>query len=161
MESGIAVGGAGSGFGGAVGLGRRLTDRLRWRLGARARFGDVGEAQASALSAGLAAGLGFTARRAAERERLEVDLHLNALLLYEALSHFSSDDVDRVQRGRFLPGASLAVEAVYWLAPGAGVFLGAGPEVAFGRTDVVVHLQRVAELVPLRVSICGGLRMTF
>jgi len=160
-EGGIAVGGAGSGWGGALGLGRRLTDRLDWRVGARARFGEVAQADASILSAGLAAGLGFTVRRAAERERLELDLRLDALLLYETLSHFSSDDTDEVRRGRLLPGASLTAGARYLLGPGAAVFIGAGPEVVFGRTDVVVHLQKVAEVAPLRLSIQGGLRMTF
>lgn len=160
-EGGIAVGGAGSGWGGALGLGRRLNDRLDWRVGARARFGEVATADASILSAGLAAGLGFTLRRAAERERLELDLRLDALLLYEALSHFSSDDTAEVRRGRLLPGANLTAGARYLLGPGAAVFVGAGPEVVFGRTDVVVHLQKVAEVAPLRVSIQGGLRMTF
>ena len=160
-EGGIAVGGAGSGVGGALGLGRRLTDRLDWRIGARARFGEVGRAQASILSAGLTAGLGFTVRRAAAGERLELDLRLDGLLLYEALSHFSPDDEDQVRKGRFLPGASLTAGMRYLLGPGAAVFLGTGPEVVFGRTDVVVHLEKVAELVPLRVSIQGGLRMTF
>jgi hypothetical protein len=160
-EGGIAVGGAGSGLGAALGLGRRLTDRLDWRIGVRARFGDVGPALASVLSAGLSGGLGFTMRRARDGERLELDLRLDALLLYEALSHFSSDDEEPVRRGRIVPGASLAAGARYVLGPGAAVFLGAGPELAFGRTDVVVHLQKVAELAPLRVSIQGGLRMTF
>jgi len=161
VEGGIAVGGAGSGLGGALGLGRRLTQRLDWRIGARARFGDVGPALSSVMSMGLSGGLGFTMRRAAERERLELDLRLDALLLYEALSHFSVDDAEPVRRGRILPGASLVVGARYVLGPGAAVFLGAGPELAFGRTDVVVHLQKVAELAPLRVSVQGGLRMTF
>src|SRR5207253_234520 len=78
-EGGIAVGGAGSGLGGALGLGRRLTDRLDWRIGARARFGEVGPAHASILSAGLTAGLAFTVRRAAPGERLELDLRLDGL----------------------------------------------------------------------------------
>lgn len=160
-EGGIAVGGAGTGMGGALGLGRRMTDRLDWRVGVRARYGEVGAAQASVLSAGLAAGLGLTVRRAAERESFELDLRLDALLLYEALFHFSPDDADQVQEGRLVPGASVTAGARYLLGPGAAVFLGAGPEVAFGRTDVVVHLRKVAELVPLRVSIQGGLRMTF
>jgi len=161
-EGGIAVGGAGSGLGGALGLGRRLTDRLDCRIGVRARFGEVGgRALSSVLSAGLSGGLGFTMRRATDRERLELDLRLDALLLYEALSHFSADDAEPVRKGRIVPGASLAVGARYVLGPGAAVFLGAGPELAFGRTDVVVHLEKVAELAPLRVSIQGGLRMTF
>jgi len=160
-EGGIAVGGAGSGLGGALGLGRRMTDRLDWRIGVRARYGEVGSAQASVLSAGLAAGLGLTVRRAAERQALELDLRLDGLLLYEALFHFSPDDADQVQKGRLVPGASLTAGARYLLGPGAAIFLGVGPEVAFGRTDVLVHLQKVAELVPLRVSIQGGLRMTF
>lgn len=160
-EGGIAAGGEGSSLGGALGLGRRLTDRLDWRIGARARFGEVSSAQASILSAGLAAGLGFTVRRAVDNERVELDLRLDALLLYEALSHFSPDDTEEVRKGRLLPGASLAAEVRYRLGPEAAVFLGAGPEVAFGHTDVVVHLQKVAELAPLRVFIQGGLRMTF
>jgi hypothetical protein len=160
-EGGVAIGGAGSGLGGSIGLGHSSAGRLGWRMGARARFGEIGEAQASILSAGLAAGVVVTLLRAADRPHFELALRLDALLLYEALSHFSSDDVEHVRRGRVVPGAALWAEAAFLLAPGAAVVVGAGPEAVFGRTDVVVHETKVAELVPLRVSMHGGLRITF
>lgn len=162
VQGGIAVGGAGSGIGGTIGLGQRTSGRLGWRVGARARFGEIAAAQASSLSAGVSAGLAVTVRRAAMAgERFELDLRLEALLLYETLSHFSSDDAAAVRKGRLIPGAGLDVEARYILGPGAALVLGAGPEVAFGRTDVVVHEMMVSELVPLRVSVHGGLRVVF
>jgi hypothetical protein len=148
-------------LGGVVGLGRRVTSRLGWRLGLRARFGEVGDAQASILSAGLTAGLAATALRAANGERFELDLRLDALVLYEELSHFSSDDTGRVRKGRVMPGGAFLVEGRFLLAPEAAIVLGAGPEVVLGRTDVFVHQTKVAELVPLRVSIHAGLRITF
>jgi hypothetical protein len=158
---GIAFGGAGSGLGGTIGLGRSFGARFGWRIGARARFGEVAEAEANDLSAGLSAGLSVAARRVAAGERFGVDLRLDALLLYEALSHLSADDAERVRRGRLVPGAALVAEGRYHLGPGAAMVLGAGPEVIFGRTDVVVHEAKVAELVPLRVSVHAGLRITF
>ena len=160
-EGGIAVGGAGSGWGGTIGLGRRFAGRFGWRIGARARFGEVANAQADDLSAGLSMGVLVSMRQAAEGERVEIDLRLDGLLLYEALSHLSPDDVERVSRGRLVPGVGLVAEGRYLLRPGAAVILGAGPEVAFGRTDVFVHQGKVAELVPLRVAIHAGLRIAF
>lgn len=160
-EGGVALGGAGSSLGGTVGLGRRSAGWFGWRIGARARFGEIGAAQASLLSAGLAAGLVATLLRPADRDRFELALRLDGLLLYEALSHFSPDDTERVRKGRVMFGTALSAEAGLLLAPGAAIVVGAGPEVVFGRTDVVVHQMKVAELVPLRVSMHGGLRITF
>lgn|GEM_PF-6895577 len=160
-EGGIALGGAGTGWGGTIGLGRRFAGRFGWRIGARARLGEVAAAQADDLSAGLSTGFLLSMRQAAEGERVEIDLRLDGLLLYEALSHLSPDDVERVRRGRLVPGVALVAEGRYLLRPGAAVILGAGPEVAFGRTDVFVHQGKVAELVPLRVAIHAGLRIAF
>ncbi|HEX2659704.1 MAG TPA: hypothetical protein VHU40_15575, partial [Polyangia bacterium] len=80
---------------------------------------------------------------------------------YEGLSHLSPDDVARVRKGRLLPGAALVVEGRYWLGPDAAIVLGAGPEVIFGRTDVIVHQMKMAELVPLRAAMHVGLRISF
>jgi hypothetical protein len=160
-EGGVAVGGAGSGLGGTVGLGRRFMSRLGWRFGARARFGEVGEAQANLLSAGFTAGLVAAVIPRAEGGRFDLSLRLDGLVLYEALSHFSDDDTKRVRKSRVMPGAALSAEAGFLLAPGAAVVVGAGPEVVFGRTDVIVRQVNVAELVPLRVSVHAGLRISF
>ena len=158
---GFALGGAGSGLGGTIGMGRSFGERFGWRIGARARFGEVAEAESSNLSAGLSVGLIVTARRVAAGERFALDLRLDALLLYEALSHLSPDDAERVSKGRLLPGAALVAEGRYHLGPGAALVLGGGPEFLFGHTDVVVHQSKAAELVPLRAAVHAGLRIAF
>jgi hypothetical protein len=160
-EGAVAVGGAGSGLGGTVGVGRRSAGGIGWRIGAHARFGELEQAQANLLSGGLSAGVVATLIQPAERGHFELALRLDALVLYETLSHFSNDDTERVRKGRLVPGVGLSAEAGFLLAPGAAVFFGAGPEVVFGRTDVFVRDVKVAELAPLRVSMCGGLRITF
>lgn len=160
-DGGIAIGGAGSAVGGTVGVGRRVAGRLGCRIGARARFGELAEAQANLLSAGLSVGLVATVVEPGDRGRFELGFRLDGLVLYETLSHFSDDDVARVRKGRMVLGTALSAEFGFLVAPGAAIIAGAGPEVVFGRTEVVVRGVNVADIAPLRVSMHGGLRITF
>jgi hypothetical protein len=160
-EGGVALGGAGSGVGGAIGLRWLPTRRLGGRVGVRARFGEVGEAQAASLALSIAAGGVLSIIEAAEGRRFGLAMRLDALLLYESLSHLSADDPEPVRRGRLLPGAALLAEAHWSLSPTLALLLAAGPEVAFGRTRVLVRQAEVAELAPIRVAVQGGLVARF
>ena len=47
------------------------------------------------------------------------------------------------------------------MSPTLALLLAGGAEVAFGRTDVIVHLQKVAELAPFRLVVQAGLVAQF
>jgi hypothetical protein len=155
-----ASGGAGSGLG--AGMVLRLHPHVKWslRLGARARAGDVPAAQSSSFGV---AGLMGVARRLSSPHGVIPGLAVrtDALLLYEALSHFSSDDPEPVRRSRFLPGASAGVELSWPIGPTLGVHAAAALEAAFGATDVVVRGVKVAQVGALRGLVEAGFRADF
>ena len=158
---GFALGGAGSGVGGALGVRWHPGGRLGLRVGAQARFGEVETAQATALEITGAAGLVAFVLPPSEERRLGIAIRADALLLCESLSHLSADDPDPVDRWRLLPGADALVEAQWAVSPTLALLLGGGAEVAAGRTEVFVHQQKVAELVPFRLVVQGGLVARF
>ncbi len=141
-EGGFAVAGAGSGFGGALGLRWYAGRRLGLRAGVQARFGKVASAQATALDLAAAAGLMLSVIPSSDERRFGLTVRADALLLYQSLSHLSEDDVAPVDSGRVLPGAAALLEGQWAVSPTLALFLGGGAEVAFGRTDVIVHLPQ-------------------
>jgi hypothetical protein len=160
-EGGLAVGGAGSGVGGTAGVRWARWRRLSLRVGGRARFGEVGVAQASSTAYAFAAGAVVGIVPSQPGRRLALRLRLDALLLHESLTHLSSDDPAPVRRGRFLPGAAALAEVTWSLSPSVALMLAAGTEVAFGRTEVYVHDVVVTTLPPLRLLAQGGLLARF
>jgi len=160
-QGGFAIGGAGSGAGGAIGLRWQPGARFGLRVGLHARFGEVGSAQAAAIDVAAGAGVILFLMPPSEERRTALALRADALLLYQSLSHLSSDDVEAVRGARLLPGARAVVEGQLAVSPTLSLILGAGPEVAFGTTDVFVHQEKVTELPPLRLVVEGGLVARF
>jgi hypothetical protein len=60
-----------------------------------------------------------------------------------------------------LPGVAALVEGQLAVSPTLALAVGAGPELAFGRTDVFVHQEKVAEIAALRLVVTGGLVARF
>jgi len=161
VEGGLAIDGAGSGVGGALGLRWQPKDRVAIRLGIQARFGQVAVAQAAAMDLAGAAGLVLFLVPPSDGTRYALALRADALLIYESLSHLSSDDPEPVRGAHLLPGAQALVEGQAALSPTLGLQLAVGPEFAFGRTDVFVHQAKVAQLSPFRLVVAGGLVARF
>jgi len=121
----------------------------------------VTPAQSTSLLLHAAAGLAWVPFSAARGSPFEVGFRLDALLLREQLTHFSSDDPEPVTAMRWLPGADAVAEGTWMFSANAG-FLGAfGTEVAFGRTDVTLHQEKVTLIPPVRLVIQMGIRVTF
>jgi hypothetical protein len=127
----------------------------------QARFGEVGVAQAAATDLGAAAGVILYVVPPADQRRFALSLRADAVLLYESLSHLSQDDPEPVRGAHLLPGAAALLEGQLAVSPTLGLVLGAGPEIAFGRTDVFVHQAKVAEIAPFRLVVTGGLVARF
>jgi hypothetical protein len=161
VEGGFALDGDGSGVGGALGLRWFAGHRLGLRAGVQARFGEVASAQATSLDLAAAVGLMMSVIPPSDERRFGLAVRADALLLYQSLSHLSQDDVAPVQSGRILPGAAALLEGQWAVSPTLALLLAGGAEIAFGRTDVIVHLQKVAELAPFRLMVQGGLVAQF
>jgi len=160
-EGGFAFRGAGSGVGGAIGFRWRSGHSVDLRLGVQARYGEVGSAQATELDLSGAAGLALYLVAPSDSGRFALALRADALLVYQTLDHLSSDDPEPVREGRVLPGARLLAEGQWALSPTLALALDVGPEAVFGRTDVYVRQQKVAEIAPLRLIVAAGLIARF
>jgi hypothetical protein len=160
-EGGFALRGSGSGAGGTVGVRWSPLARVGFRVGARARFGEVSSAKATSYELAGAAGVVLGIVQPAAGQHFGLGVRAEGLLIYELLSHVSSSDPQPVRQGRLLPGASVVAEARWLLGPSVALMLAAGPEVAFGTTQVVVNEIPVAELAPTRLIVQGGLVASF
>jgi hypothetical protein len=160
-EAGFAVGGAGSGIGGAIGLRWQPGPRIGLRVGIQARFGEIAVAEATATGLGATAGAVLFVIPPADQRRFALALRADAILLYESLSHLSPDDAEAVRGAHLLPGADALLEGQLAISPTLALVAAAGSEIAFGRTDVFVHQAKVAEIPPFRVVVTGGLVARF
>src|SRR5581483_604065 len=155
-EGGLAIGGSGSGAGGALGLRWQALRRVGLRLGVAGRFGQIGQAHATMMTFSAAGGVIASVLEPRPDRRLALALRADALLLYETLSHFSSDNDQPVRQGRLVPGATVMAELRWSLGTAAALLLAAGPEVVFGTTRVFVHDAEVTTLAPVRAVVLGG-----
>jgi hypothetical protein len=160
-EGGFAIGGVASRAGGTLGLRWQPGARVGLRVGAQARFGEVSVAEATATELAATAGLVLFVIPPADERRFALALRADALLIYELLSHLSPDDAEAVRGGHLLPGADVLVEGQLAVSPTLALVVGGGAEVAFGRTDVFVHQEKVAEIAPFRLVLTGGLVARF
>jgi hypothetical protein len=137
----IVFNGEGSGVGG--GLAGRWRAGPRWglRLGGRVYLGSIPAAQSSTLSAGLSAGVFGVLIAASGSRGPELSLRLDGVVIYDSVSHFSTDIFDNPapeREGRFLPGAASLLELEWLLADSVSIHLAAGVEQAFGVTHIVL-----------------------
>jgi hypothetical protein len=157
----LGVNGNADGLGGGFAVRRALSPSLALRAELAGRTGTVQAAQATSLSARLAAGLAWSPFGELPARRANFGIRSDVALFYESLGHLSSDDLDRDRRGRFLPGADLVLEGSVRVLGGAAAVLGVGAELAFGHTDVYVHQRKVAVVPPMRLVTSVGLRHYF
>jgi hypothetical protein len=157
----VAMDGEGSGVGGGFGLRYRVGERWGVRAGMHLRTGSVPQAQASSFSGAASAGLFRVLASDAGPHGLALVTRVEALLVYDSLTHFSQDDVVPVRQGRFLPAASALVELEWRLATVAALHLAAGVEQAFGKTRVYVQDVQTTDLGRLRGVAEAGFRTRF
>lgn len=161
--SGLAasgLGGFGGGVGAVVGFRAPFAGALAGRVAVGARTGEIGPAQAT--SRVISGGLGVAWQPWLDgRRRWAVGARIDALVLHQAVSHFSGDDPTAVDQARFLPGFDAALEGTFRFAESAAVVGAFGTEAALGTTRVVVKGREVASLPPGRLFAEVGLRLLF
>ena len=160
-EGGFAFSGAGSGVGGAIGFRWHPANRVDLRIGFQARFGEVGSAQATELDMTAAAGLALYLVAPSDARRFALALRADAMFVYQSLNHLSSDDPGPSARAVRSRARACWRRASRALSPTLALALDVGPEAVFGRTDVYVRGEKVAEIAPLRLVVAGGLIARF
>ena len=139
-----------------TGLGAQLGFSLFWRrlglrLGWAIRAGDVPPAQATALYMGGTLGFSMRFLEPQPHQRFGFAARVDMLLLYQSLTHLSSDDVTPAHQDRWLGGADAVLLGTFDLTPAAAVVVSAGVESAFGTTTVFIGANPVAQVFPVRI----------
>lgn len=152
------IGGYGGGLGGTLALEWYLNPWLGLRATASGRSGEV--RPVAATSYAVATGLGARAR-IMRRGALELGGRVDALLLWEQVTHLDADDSGPRQQSHFLPAANVALDFAWYFNEAAGLLIGAGTEIAFGQTDLYLRQEKAATLVPVRAFGELGFRVRF
>jgi hypothetical protein len=154
----VGIGGYGGGFGGSLALEWYLTPWLGLRAVANGRSSDVSPVASTAYL--VSGGLGARARLV-RKGGFELGARLDALVLWEQLTHLDADDTGPRQKSHLLPAMAGALDLAWYFNEAAGLLIGAGTEVAFGQTDLYLRGQKAATLVPVRPFAELGFRVRF
>ncbi len=157
----LGIRGESPGWGGAASARWYFGYPFGLRLGVSARAGEIDPAQATSLQLHAAAGLVWLAAPASVDRPFELGLRVDALAMRERLTHFDSDDTEPADLARWIPGADAAIEGTWFFNSAAGLVAAFATEVAFGKTDVTLHHERVATIPPVRLVVQVGVRASF
>lgn len=146
----VGVGGNAGGIGASLGGRWQVTPRFAVRLAGGVRAGEVPVAAASSLVLFGALGLAWESPWR-PLPPLAIGLRVDALLLRQQLSHLDSDDPTPVRQAVWMGGADAFIEAFWTVSPNAGVFAGAGTELAFGSATVYIANRAVTEIPVVRL----------
>ncbi len=146
------------GVGGSLGGRWMFASRFGLRLAGGARVGDVSPAQATSLL--VYGALGLVALPVHTRS-FDLGLRLDFLGMRQSITRPNDVNGASTTEVKYLPGSDLILEGVWFFSEGVGLALGAGGEVAFGKTDIVVRGQTAASVPAPRFIGEGGIRARF
>jgi hypothetical protein len=151
-------GGNAYGRGGQARIGWSTTPRLRLMIGAGLRVATIDVAHASANHVDVTAGAAFDLF---SFWRIAIAGRGDLLLVRQALSHFSDDDIVAVHHARWLPGFRSQIEVSIRPSRIAAIIVGGGWELTAGHTDVYVRGAKVAVVPSSRIIGELGIRVNF
>ncbi|MGH7269451.1 MAG: hypothetical protein ACREJ3_03390, partial [Polyangiaceae bacterium] len=152
----VSADGTSIGLGGSVSALAQVLPSLAAQGTAGVRFVDVPAAQATLASVMVGGGATWLALSTSGSRPFEIDASCDVfatdLLAYRAGQ----------SRSRWMPGASLALETVWFAwSRNVGAVLLTGVEGAFGTTAVAVGDHTVATILPFRAVVALGVRARF
>jgi hypothetical protein len=151
------VGGAARGLGGALHAELGLRGAFFARAGVSLRVGPVPDLNGEETIGAVGAGLAFRPRLPRTGAPFGLGFTVEALALYQDLSHLSSNG-SYLHQGRLQGGVATGVEASWAASHALDLLLGLSAETAFGGTDVSVASRQVATIPILRLTAQAGLR---
>ena len=149
-------------FGGALVGDWYASRHVGLRVGGLVGAGRVDEVQASLFELGVTLGVRFQLVPATPENHLSLGVNLDALVLYQSLSHFSDDDPKPVLESRWVPGGALMLEGGWAISGGAAALvLGVGSQILAGKLEVYTHERDAARLSQFRFVGALGVRTQF
>jgi len=156
------IDGEARGVGPAIALQVFVARPVSLRAGVGARWGEVGDAQASVLTVVPSAGVVVHALRATRGQRVGVSARLDYLLAYESLRRSTTDALGQFSRTRWLSGFDAFVEGSWLVTSDFEAVAGLGLEYVLGATHVDLQSSAqtriVATLAPLHAAAELGFR---
>jgi hypothetical protein len=144
-----------------LGLRLRIGSSFRFIGGVEGSFGEIEEAQATRMLVAGRLGLTWQPYEASTLGDLGFGVHGGLFLGWLGVTHLSEDDVVPDRQSRVLGGARGLVELALGLSGSASVFVGVGPTVVSGRTDLYTHANLAATIPVLWLTAEIGVRTAF
>jgi hypothetical protein len=159
----LALGGEGTGLGGALGGQYRMSDHLALRAGAALRFGHLEALEAHVTTVDLGPGLVWRSNdpEPRPRQRFALALRFDGLARLNAVRRPAHGMVAAESQARFVPAVGMGIEGMIALTRVLGLFADAGADVTLGETEVVVRGRQVAAFAPVGLAFELGARARF
>lgn len=160
LSGGVGFGGVADGLGGGVGARLRLTGPLWLSLGLRLRRSEITEVKATSTFTQGALGAYLGGPIDAHR-RLTLGARADIGLEWQYLSHFSGDEPAAVGEGRVVPIFGAAAEGGVHVSDSVELWVGLGPQIAAGTTDLYLKSTLATRIPLLRGVLDVGFRAYF
>jgi len=155
--SALAIDGAGSGIGPALGVRYWALPILAASLTGAVRFGSVHEANATTTAIRLGAGPSLRVFGAREADPFSVSVTLEGVAIDQRVHREVLDE----GHDRWVGGIALGAAAGWRVSPVLQPYVGVGVETLFGTTPVVVDNATVATIMPVRTFADIGVTVRF
>ena len=155
------VNGSADALGVSVGLRWRIASSIHFATGLDASFGQIEEAQATRVFASGRLGLAFQPYEAKALGELGFGVNGELFLGWLSVTHFSEDDSAPDRQSRVIGGGRALAELSVGISQSASAFVGLGPVLVAGRTEIYTHGTLAATLPVLWLTAEIGVRTAF
>jgi hypothetical protein len=157
-NAGLALGGAGDGFGGTIGVQVDVSPRFGLRADLGARGGHFERLEADILALDLAPGVAWRVIDRPWHEPVAVELRLAFIARYQSITRESGAVDGAESRGRWLPGARAGIAGLWWFSREWALLATTSLDSAFDETWIRRAGVRAAQVEPFALLMQLGLR---
>jgi hypothetical protein len=157
-NAGLALGGAGDGFGGTLGVQVELSPRLALRADLGARAGHFERLEADILALDVAPGVAWRLLDRPWHQPIAVELRLAFMARYQSITREEGAVDGAESRGRWLPGARAGVAGLWWFSSEWALLATASLDSVSDETWIRRNGVRAAQVQPLALLMQLGVR---
>jgi hypothetical protein len=155
-----ALGGEGSGLGGALGAELDVSRHFGLRAEVALRSGHIEQLEATSLAVDLGPGVAWRSGDGQVGHPFALALRLGGFVRYQDVIRPAAGGRESESHARWLPGIALAASGLWWFSSDVALVASAGVRGLLGKTDLLVQQRPVATLTPLalvlEIGLCAG-----
>lgn len=160
LSGGVGFGGVAGGIGGGIGARLKLGGPLWLSVAIRVRRSEISEVKATSTFSQGAVGA-YLGDFVGASKRVSLGVRADVAFEWQYLSHFSGDEPGAVGEGRILPVFALSAEGGFRVGDSVELWLGLGPQIASGKTDLYLRSRQVTQVPLFRGALDLGFRAYF